>query len=113
MSLILPRRSLLAGLAALVAAPAIVRASSLMPVKALKTEWPPQHAFHALGIESTDELVEFLLHDHTGAVVARALAPVVDGQCSFSFPADLRPNSVYFIAGTIPCGEAMLRVAPK
>ena len=35
MSLILPRRKFIAGLAALIAAPAIVRAESLMPVKAI------------------------------------------------------------------------------
>jgi len=38
MSLILPRRRFLAGLATLFAAPAIVRASSLMPVKAMEAE---------------------------------------------------------------------------
>lgn len=38
MSLILPRRRFLAGLAAAFAAPAIVRAESLMPVKALKLD---------------------------------------------------------------------------
>ena len=35
MGLILPRRSFLAGLASALAAPAIVKASSLMPVRAL------------------------------------------------------------------------------
>lgn len=53
-SLILPRRTLLRGLGALLCAPAIVRASSIMPVKAEKEtllaeftrETDPQKAYH-------------------------------------------------------------------
>lgn len=38
-NLVLPRRRFLAGMAALFAAPAIVRVASLMPVRAISGEW--------------------------------------------------------------------------
>lgn len=38
--IVMPRRRFVAGLLGLVAAPAIVKAASLMPVKAIEPEWP-------------------------------------------------------------------------
>ena len=63
MSLILPRRRFIAGLAAAFAAPAIVRAESLMPIKAVRPEilkvttlgWPDQRVttFHFFGVANS------------------------------------------------------------
>lgn len=39
MTLILPRRSFLIGLATLIAAPAVVRADALMPIRVWKPTW--------------------------------------------------------------------------
>lgn len=55
--MILPRRKFLTGLAAtLIAAPAIVRASSLMPVKALKA-WPESF----IGLDPLSEYRKFII----------------------------------------------------
>lgn len=42
------RRGLITGLVSLMAAPAIVRAASIMPVKAVIHEWVPSMAFEAV-----------------------------------------------------------------
>jgi hypothetical protein len=55
------RRSFITGLGALfIAAPAIVRATSIMPVKALEDsafEWSPFYTAYPVGIISYDDLV--------------------------------------------------------
>lgn len=59
-NLILPRRSFLAGLGALVAAPAIVRAESLMPIKTLEIIAPPKARIFRIvqTMRSLDQWVE-------------------------------------------------------
>lgn len=71
MSMILPRRSILTGLASLVAAPAIVRAENLMPVKALRPsftvtlgEWTHIQPGDFFTVDVTDSSGRFLVASH-------------------------------------------------
>ncbi len=59
MSALLTRRSLLGGLAALLAAPAIVRAQSLMPIKVPPLWVPPQEAI--IYILGTDQFGRYMV----------------------------------------------------
>jgi hypothetical protein len=61
---ILARRSFLFGLGALLAAPAIVRAESLMPVRAIVRA----NTFPVLMVVDQDGHVEYLDHTHPGNV---------------------------------------------
>jgi hypothetical protein len=60
--MLISRRGLITGLASLVAAPAIVRASSLMPVKAIPDEWV--FAAHERGING---LIPYYTQDYIRA----------------------------------------------
>ncbi len=62
--MILARRGFLFGLGALLAAPAIVRASSLMPVRAIVRA----NSFPTLLVVGQDGHVEYLDHTHPGNV---------------------------------------------
>lgn len=78
----LARRSFLTGLSAIIAAPAIVRASSLMPVKALKSGWDYERYVWtdtSLGYAITREAIEDNLYRN---VFSRYAAP---------WESDLRP----------------------
>lgn len=55
MAELLTRRGMFAGLAALIAAPAIVRAASLMPIRALAPELPP--GWQVLGIWDGSKII--------------------------------------------------------
>jgi hypothetical protein len=63
--MILARRGFLFGLGAMLAAPAIVRASSLMPVRAIVRA----STFPTLKVINQDGSVEYLDHAHPGNVV--------------------------------------------
>jgi len=82
--LILPRRKFLAGLVGLIAAPAIVRAASLMPVKAIN----PGITIHTINVAYDDgystpltwsfavHTDDFEINPRTGVITAkRALMP--------------------------------------
>lgn len=58
MTLELPRRSFITGLVSLLAAPAIVRTSSLMPVRALDS-WHTEHVI--FGPYSTTDVLRFTI----------------------------------------------------
>lgn len=55
--LLVPRRSFIAGIAALIAAPAIVRASALMPVKPLVVESEPPFMIGRIVSHTGDGLI--------------------------------------------------------
>ncbi len=65
------RRSLITGLISLIAAPAVVRAASLMPVKALPAE--PQHMLRYLGYD-------IYFDQHDPAVVNLIVARIEDAE---------------------------------
>ena len=75
--MILPRRRFLSGLASLITAPAVVRASTLMPIKV----WTPQHgpswSVPSFAVLSSEDPSEWSESDWRIAKAEAALPPFV------------------------------------
>lgn len=90
--LILPRRQFIAGVAALFAAPAIVRASSLMPVKSMVA---PEFTIDRIIVTTDSPYIELMMG---GKVLARArLDGLGDGVFSATIDDPLEPGGFYTV----------------
>ena len=72
MTLILPRRSLLIGLASLITAPAVVRADALMPIKV----WAPQPGIPSFPVLSSEDPSKWSESDWRMPKAEAALPPL-------------------------------------
>ncbi len=89
-SLILPRRRFLAGLAAAFSAPAIVRAESLMPVRAMKTPEVWKYYQAAVDMGGSDQMVCVLMASFDNKNWTVIGTPAVE-RAGMGFSIDMKP----------------------
>src|SRR5438445_13735248 len=82
----LPRRKFLAGLAGIIAAPAIVRASSIMPVRSFSESYSLQPYVIGIDVGGVDSAVYFLLMRRIVEVRARIEEDFARALFSDAFP---------------------------